>query len=160
MVSKSLISLAVAAVVGFAAGRGLGPRPPEPVAAGSPRADSTDRVLTGMQERLAAALGARDMASLDTLVSEDFLGVNGAAKVLTKRGVLTELANLPYELLSVEDDSIQVRQFGPCAVITVRETVRARVDGRTETGRLRVTNIWLEEGSGWRTVGGQATVQP
>jgi ketosteroid isomerase-like protein len=162
MAFRSVVALAVAAILGFAAGTtfGLGRRATGPAPAGVQRADSIVQVLTALQHRLAAALGARDVARLDTLISEDFLAINGAAKVLNKPEALAELANLGYDLLSVEDDSIHVRQFGPCAVVTARETIRARVQGREETGRLRLTNIWLEESGGWRTVGGQATILP
>jgi ketosteroid isomerase-like protein len=88
------------------------------------------------------------------------MGINPAAKVLDKAAALAELGNLGYDLLSVEDDSIRVRTFGPCAIVTARETVRGRAQGREQTGYLRLTNIWVEEHGGWRTVGGHATVLP
>ncbi len=162
MAFRSVVALALAATLGFGAGITLGSarRATGPGPVSVQRADSIVQVLTALQHRLAAALGARDVARLDSLVSEDFLVINGAAKVLNKPEALAELANLGYDLLSVDDDSIHVRQFGPCAVVTARETIRARVQGREETGRLRITNIWLEENGRWRTVGGQATILP
>jgi len=162
MTGRVVVGFALPAALGFAVGTALheGPSVQRSAVSSAGRGDSITQVVTARQQELAAALGSRERARVDALIAEDFVAINAAAKVLDKAGALAELGHLGYDLLSVEDDSIQVRSFDDCAVVTARETVRARAEGREQTGHLRLTNIWVKENSGWRTVGGQATMLP
>jgi len=128
-----------------------------------PVVDPTDpdiRSLVQLQERIAASLAPLDSVALDTLIAEDWRGINAADQVLDKDTARRILRAATGTLVRVVDDSIQVRRYGNLAIVTLRETVTARVDNATTVGRLRMTEIWLKREGSWRAVASQATVIP
>jgi hypothetical protein len=128
-----------------------------------PVVDPTDpdiRRLVQLQERIAASLAPLDSVALDTLIPEDSRGINAADQVLDKDTALRILRAAAGTLVRVVDDSIQVRRYGNVAIMTLRETVTARVDTAMTVGRLRMTEIWLKRGGSWRPVASQATLIP
>ncbi len=123
-------------------------------------ADSDIRTLVRLQQRMAAALAPPDTVTLDSLIADDWRGINAADQLVDKataRAILREAAG---SLVQVVDDSIQVRRYGNVAIMTLRETVTARVEQTTTVGRLRMTEIWFKRGGSWQPVASQATVIP
>jgi hypothetical protein len=101
-----------------------------------------------------------DSVALDTLLAEDFRGINAADQVLDRDTARRILRAAAGTLVRAVDESIQVRRYGNVAIVTLRETVTARVDTAMTVGRLRITGIWLKRGGSWRAVASQATVIP
>jgi hypothetical protein len=58
------------------------------------------------------------------------------------------------------DDSIGVRRYGDVALMTLRESVTMRANGKESTGRLRITKVWFRRNGRWQAVGGQSTALP
>lgn len=120
--------------------------------------DPDIRTLVRLQEQLAAALAPLDSLVLDTLIADDWRGINAGDQVLDKAVGRKILREATGTLLRVVDDSIQVRRYGNLAIMTLRETVTARAGNATTVGRLRITEIWLKRDGNWRAVASQATV--
>jgi len=110
-----------------------------------------------LQEQLAAALAPLDSVSLDTLIADDYRGINAGDLVLDKAIARAVRRAATGALIRVVDDSIQVRRYGDVAIMTLRETVTARDTDTTAVGRLRITEIWFKRGDRWRAVAGHAT---
>ena len=158
-----VLVVSLVGVAGFGAGVAVGRSHliRAPSLGSQPVADADDpdiRTLVQLQERLAAALAPLDSVALDTLIADDWRGINAGDQVLDKAVALKILREATGTLLSVVDDSIQVRRYGNVAVMTLRETVTARAGNATAVGRLRITEIWLKRDGHWRAVASQATV--
>ena len=128
------------------------------------KTDPTDpeiRKLVQQQEYIASAMAPLDSIGLDSLFADDYRGITAGDQVLDKKVAAAILRSVSGSLVRVLDDSIQVRRYGNVAIMTFRETITARAGGDSiETGRLRITAIWLKRGSSWRVVGSHATVIP
>lgn len=61
-------------------------------------------------------------------------------------------------LVEAVDDSIEVRRYGTFAIMTAREAITMRGQGRPAAGSLRLTEIWLKRSGRWQVVGGHASV--
>ncbi len=160
-VQSLLLALTVGAV-GFAAGIALDPQPSDalPETVVTDPVDPENQLLAQLQQRLARAIAPLDSAVIDSLSSHDFQGINAGGQVIDKAAVFRALANLPYELVHVVDDSIRVRRFGPFAIVTALETVSGRAATGPVTGQLRVFQVWVKRGERWQTVGSQAALVP
>jgi ketosteroid isomerase-like protein len=121
-------------------------------------ADPEIRQLVELQERMAAALAPMDSVALDSLIADDYKGINAGDQSLDKAVAAAILRSASNTLVHVGDDSIQVRRYGDVAIMTLRETVTARAGDSTATGRLRITAIWFKRDGSWRAVGSHATV--
>lgn len=120
--------------------------------------DPEIRRLVQLQEQMAAALAPMDSLALDSLIADDYRGINAGDQVLDKAVAAAILRSASSTLVRVVDDSIQVRRYGNLAIMTLRETVTARAGDTVAVGRLRITEIWLKRNGTWRAVGSHATV--
>jgi hypothetical protein len=120
--------------------------------------DPDIRMLLGLQQHLAASLAPFDSLALDSLLPEDMRAINAGDQVLDKATTLRMLRDLSGTVLNVVDDSILVRRYGDVAVMTLRETVRARAGTGEAVGRLRMTELWLKRDGRWRAVASHASV--
>ena len=123
-------------------------------------ADPDIQTLIHLQTKLAASLAPLDSIALDTLLAPDMRAINAGDQVLDKFAAIGVLQSAQSVLLQVQDDSIQVRRYGPVAIMTLRETVTIRTDSAKSTGRLRMTEIWLKRDGRWQAVASQASALP
>jgi hypothetical protein len=163
--ARNFLLIIGAGVAGFTVGVVVGRRtlpasPPLPPTAVSDSADSHNRDLVALQQRLAAAFAPLDSVALDSLLADDIQAINGADQVIDKATAIRILRAAAGSLVKVVDDSIRVRRYGPVALMTLRETVTARTDSGEATGHLRMTEVWLRRGGRWRAVQSQASVIP
>ena len=164
MTPNRIVGLLVVAAVGFLAGVALGRHHPPGISLPSmPSTDSADseiHVLIQLQTKLAASLAPLDSLALDTLLAADMRAINAADQLLEKRTAIDMVRDVQAALQHVVDDSIQVRRYGPVALMTLRETVTLRATAGTSSGRLRMTEVWLKRDGRWQAVGSQATALP
>jgi len=159
-----IVGLLVATAVGFLAGVAVGRHPL--IGISLPSVPSTDladpeiQALIRLQTKLAASLAPLDSLALDTLLAADMRAINAADQRLDKSTAIDMLRNVQAALLHVVDDSIQVRRYGPVALMTLRETVTIRAAAGESSGRLRMTEVWLKRDGRWQVVGSQATALP
>lgn len=154
-----------AATVGFGSGILVGRRTllssdSLPSAVVSDSEDRHSRTLIALQQQLAAAFAPLDSVALDSLLADDLQAINAADQVIDKGAAIRVLRAAAGSLVKVLDDSIRVRRFGPLALMTLRETVKARTDSGEATGHLRMTEVWLRRAGRWQAVQSQASVIP
>ncbi len=104
-----------------------------------------DRWTTGEREG--------DAATLDTLLTDDFVGVGPLGFTLPKPAWLGRHASgdLTYE--TFELDELQTRVHGDTAVITARNEAQGAFMGQATPPSLRVTLVVVNGGGGWQLAG-------
>ncbi|MFW6202245.1 MAG: DUF4440 domain-containing protein [Gemmatimonadota bacterium] len=101
------------------------------------------------QEAMIAAELAGDAAALDTMIADDFHGVDAADGALTKATVLEGYRAGTVSLRSHEIDDVEVRVFGETAVVTGRARIRGRAAGSEFDSRLRYMDVWVRGPDRW-----------
>jgi ketosteroid isomerase-like protein len=93
-----------------------------------------------------------DVATLDTLIADDFVGVGPLGFTLPKAAWLARHADgaLKYESFAV--DEIDARPHGDVAVITARHTAAGSHNGHPIPTALRVTLVLVGDGGEPRLV--------
>ena len=118
------------------------------------------QTLVRLQTRLAASFAPLDSGAIASLLAPDMRAINAADQVVDRATALSILRSAQGALVRVVDDSIQVRLYGPVAIMTLRESVTLRAGAGESTGQLRMTEVWFKRAGQWGAIGSQATVLP
>jgi hypothetical protein len=94
-----------------------------------------------------------DTATLDTLLTDDFLGVGPLGFTLPKPAWLGrhQSGDLTYESFAL--DELQTRLHGGTALVTARHTARAAYRGQPTPEAVRATLALVNESGGWQLAG-------
>jgi hypothetical protein len=97
-----------------------------------------------MQHEIAAAIVARDIATLDRLHAADFTYIEGTGRVLNKAETLKSYEETRFRELTYDD--LSVRQYGHTAVVTGRG--RAVIDrpGAAAEITARISRVQVRRG--------------
>lgn len=92
----------------------------------------------------------RDLAFLDTHLTDDFVGVGPLGFTLPKPAWLARHQgdDLRYETFGLQE--LAVRSYGPVAVVTARQDAIGTFQGNPVPESLRNTFVLLAEDNSWR----------
>jgi ketosteroid isomerase-like protein len=109
-------------------------------------ADSRDQV-SDAEKALVAARSGDDASAMDRLTDEDFLWVRPDGRITSKKQLLEDLKAhrlASYKLVGEQ----RIRIFGNTAVVTGERLLEG-------TGRVMVTNVWVNKDGRWQRVSSQ-----
>jgi homoserine O-acetyltransferase len=119
-------------------------------------AASAAKEVEEAERKLIAAISARDLATYDTLVADDYVVLRAAGNQ-TKAQVMADYraAALEYRGLGIKD--VEVRVYGDTAVLSAW-TEGTRVEkGRETPNRVRYLRVWHRRAGSWWAVLQMAT---
>ena len=118
-----------------------------PVAtAGSSDVEST---ITKLEERWVTAILAKDTATIDQLLSDDFVGTTNDRRY-AKQQAVDDVKEGTHELLRLDD--VQVRVYGDTAIVDVDQTEKSRHGDDDFSGTYLFTNVWINRNGEWKAV--------
>lgn len=143
------------------------PTPPPPSSTESPSAaphpaNAADdaKAVAALDKQYQAAVKANDAATMERILAEDFVLVNGRGKVSSKSDLIKAAREkrTTYERQDEEEGSQKVRIWGDTAIVTALLNIKG-----TESGIPVDYQLWFSDtyarlpGGGWRYVFGQAS---
>ena len=124
---------------------------------GQTAAGADEEQVRAAVERFGKAFVEADVSALESLLSDDYIHVNGSGSVLNKQQWLeyiksrkAELESGRLKIESYENDDLMIRIHGESAVVTGRNVAKGKRGGQTFTTRLRFTHLWIKEGGQWK----------
>jgi ketosteroid isomerase-like protein len=99
----------------------------------------------------------RDTAFLKRYLSDSYVGTFPDGTVLDKSGEIAALTSGSVVLDEMTAREMKVQVYGEAAVITGRSAIRAKVNGRDESGEYRFTDVWVKQADRWLAVASQVT---
>jgi ketosteroid isomerase-like protein len=104
------------------------------------------------------AVKNNDVATMDRILSEDFVLVTGKGRTQTKADLLKESSsgNIVYE--HQEDANQAVRAWGNTAVVTAFLRAKGTDKGKAFDYKLWCSDVYVRTPAGWRYVFGQASL--
>ena len=126
---------------------------------GAPRAADMSAVqgLLDLEAVTNRAVMQGDLATLDSLMSEDFTFINLRGTLQTKAEVMRVFAarDFHYEFRELSD--LKVRIYGAVAVVTGRSAQADQDHGADVTSTFRYTRVYAWQGGHWLAVALQLT---
>ncbi len=119
---------------------------------------ATRATIEAIEEQWRQAQLTGDVAAMDRLLADDYLGIGAAGQVNTKALQLERMRNrsATFTQLDVSDSKIKIA--GKIAIVTSRVEFRATTDGTPLAGTLRSTRIYQQNAAGvWKMISSEAT---
>ena len=128
---------------------------------GVARADvvSDKAAVASLDTEYQAAVKDNDTATMDRILSDDFVLVVGNGKTYSKADLLKEARDKENVYEQQTDSKRNVRVFGDTAVVTALLWVKGRASAGPFEYKLWFSDVYARTPTGWRYVFGQASTQ-
>jgi ketosteroid isomerase-like protein len=141
-------TLAIAALAFLATSVALGQKQ----TASRDRSSGVEQAIRQLDnERIQAQIGA-DVATLDRIYADDFIGVGPSGTVRTKPQVLLDFTSGDLKFQSITTEEVQVRVYENTAVETGLSTMVGQDRGKAVPRDTRFTRVWIKQKRHWRLV--------
>lgn len=111
---------------------------------------SEPEVVAACARQIAAAIGNRDIASLESLLAPGFVHRTPGGGTIDRDAFLQAIANIPGEILSIALDSLTVDVVDDAALVTGIQHARVRVDGNVVDDRKAFIDWFVKQNGVWR----------
>jgi len=119
------------------------------------------QTIEGLEEQWRQAQLSGDVAAMDRLLADDFVGITAFGQVTTKAQQLSRVRDRAIVLTRLDLSDMKVKLIDSIAVVTTKAEVDGTSDGRSIAGAFRYTRIYhrLPNGS-WKITSFEATRVP
>jgi ketosteroid isomerase-like protein len=123
-----------------------------------PRKDAFKHQVEKLEDVWRTAQLNGDVASMDKLLSDDYVGISMNGQVVTKAQQLDRLRNRQTILTKIDLDDVKVKLIGTTAIVTSRAEVEGTNDGASVRGMYRYTRVYSRLPTGdWKITNFEAT---
>ncbi len=99
-----------------------------------------------------------DTETLGRIIADDWVCIDGAGLLITKRQLLDRVASNPYPFDTHEFDEFSLRIFGDAAVVTGRLSASGHEPEGPFHLQQRFTRVYVRRENSWQAVATQVTV--
>jgi ketosteroid isomerase-like protein len=129
-----------------------GGRPPH-----EPKRAERDQI-EALEEQFRKAQLDGDVATMDKLLSDDYLGINANGELATKTQQLDHMRNRTLMLTQLDPSDVKIKLIGSTAIVTSLVQVEGVLDGTALRGRYRYTRIYQRLPNGaWKVTNFEIT---
>lgn len=118
------------------------------------QAGSAEQEIIKLEDEWGDALIKHDPAPLGKIIADDFIGTTPGGAVYTKAQLLESVKSNKEDIISMADDEVKVHVYGDAAVISARNTIKMRVEGKETSYLSRYTDTWIKQDGYWKCVAG------
>src|SRR5215831_783729 len=122
--------------------------------------DEDAKTVAALDTKYQAAVKSNDAATMDQILADDFILVNGRGKVSSKTDLIESARKkeVTYERQDEEAGTQKVRVWGDTAVVTALLWIKAAQGGKPIDYKLWFSDTYVRTPAGWRYVFGQASI--
>lgn len=125
------------------------------------RDDRLHREIENLESQWRTALIENDVATVNRLLADDYLGINPNGTLETKADALAQRRSGTVKFSSIEPENLKVRVYGDTAVVTSRVQVEGHDGDRDISGRYHYTRVYSRRAGEWKVVSFEASrIQP
>ena len=121
------------------------------------RDDRVHREVENLESQWRTAMIQNDVATVNRLLADDYLGINPNGTLETKADALATRRSGTVKISSIEPDNIKVRVYGDTAVVTSRVDVVGHDGEHDISGRYRYTRVYNRRSGEWKVVSFEAS---
>ena len=118
------------------------------------------KTVAALDTKYQAAVKANDAATMDQILADDFVLLNGRGRVSSKADLIesAQKKDVTYERQDEEPGTQKVRVWGDTAVVTALLWIKAVQGGKPVDYKLWFSDTYVRTPAGWRYVFGQASL--
>ena len=122
--------------------------------------DEDAKTVAALDTKYQAAVKSNDAATMNQILADDFVLVNGRGKVSSKADLLESARKkeVTYERQDEEPGTQKVRVWGDTAVVTALLWIKAVQAGKPIDYKLWFSDTYVRTPAGWRYIFGQASL--
>jgi uncharacterized protein (TIGR02246 family) len=123
-------------------------------------AEEDAKTVAALDTKYQAAVKSNDASTMDQILADDFVLVNGRGKVSSKTDLIESARKkeLTYERQDEEPGTQKVRVWGDTAVVTALLWIKAVQGGKPIDYKLWFSDTYVRTPGGWRYAFGQASL--
>jgi ketosteroid isomerase-like protein len=106
--------------------------------------------LVSLSEQLAAAIARRDVAAVRGFLADGFGQRPAGGAAVDTEAFLTNITNIPGDILFVRVEQLTVDVSGDGAIVTGFQTAQVRIDGAVIVDRRAFVDWFVRLGGQWR----------
>jgi ketosteroid isomerase-like protein len=128
-----------------------------PAAAMPQKKMSVEAALKDNENSWEAAVGNHDMATVESMVADDFAGVSSKGKVSNRRSLLSEMKKDKDTYTSAKNEKLDVHMYGTGVAVVVGTSREQGTDkdGKAFDRTFRFTDTWLDRNGKWQCIASQ-----
>jgi ketosteroid isomerase-like protein len=114
--------------------------------------------IEALEKQWQTAMLSDDFATLDSLLSEDYLGIEPNGEVVTKAQQLDHMRSRQFSFDKIQTSDVKIKLVGQIAIVTSLAVVNGVIDGDHLQGSYRYTRIYQRlAGGAWKVTNFEAT---
>jgi len=118
---------------------------------------SLEDALKKMELEWAQAEIKKDVAAVERILADDWVGIDYDGSTATKAALIDHLKTGASSVESQETSDMKVRIFGKTAIVTGVDTEKSRDKNKDSTGKYIWTDVFVERNGRWQIVATQST---
>lgn len=117
--------------------------------------------IEALEHQWQVAMLADDVAAMDKLLSDDYLGITGTGELLTKAQQLDRMRTRNISISQLSTSDVKIKLIGAIAIVTSLAQVEGVSGGAPLKGSYRYTRVYQRLPSGvWKVTSFEATHIP
>ena len=116
------------------------------------REDRLHKEIENLESQWRTALLRNDVATINRLLADDYLGINPNGTLETKADALAQQRSGTVKISSIEPDNVKIRVYGDTAVVTSLVNVEGHDGDRDISGRYHYTRVYSRRDGEWKVV--------
>ena len=129
-----------------------------PGAAQDPKADAAE--VERLERELVKAIAAKDLATYDRIVADDYVAFDISGKANTKAEILAAYRNGTRGYTNLEIYDVLGRVFGDTAVVSARTKGFRREEGQDVPNNVQYIRVFARREGRWRAVAQKSAPVP
>lgn len=121
------------------------------------RDDRLHREIESLEAQWRTALMQNDVATVNRLLADDYLGINPNGTLETKADALALRRAGTTKISSMDPINMKVRVYGDTAVVTSQVQVEGHDGDRDISGRYHYTRVYTHRSGEWKVVSFEAS---
>jgi ketosteroid isomerase-like protein len=131
-----------------------------PARAVFPHHDPIHKIIEGLESEWRDAQLTDNIATLDRLLADDYLGISANGTLETKADVLATRRSGRLKITQMVLSDVKIRIYGDTAVVTSKVDLTGKNGDRDISGHYRYTRVYNFRAGQWRIVSFEASRGP
>jgi ketosteroid isomerase-like protein len=124
------------------------------------REDRLHREIENLESQWLKAVMQNDVATVNRLLADDYLGINPNGTLETKADALAQQRSGTVKITRIDPENVKVRVYGDTAVVTSRVQVSGHDGDRDISGEYHYTRVYNRRSGEWKIVSFEASRIP